>query len=527
MRLAFYAVCVACLFISRTGNAALTEFNSRLWQAENGLPNNVVQAIAQTSEGYLWIGTREGLACFDGEQFRIENLAPNSIQPSVLTLLGSKDGALWIGTDGAGIFLLTNGVLHPIDTPGGNANLSVNAIKESVDGRIWFGTSRGILVWSGNRMERMTNSTNVRQKLCTDARGHVWALDNTLVQLDAPPGDTNSIRFDKLPASARSLYCDSNEVFWLGSDSPPTSTLMRVQDGKLTVFPRGDGPAGFVSVIYRDSAGELWVGSYAGLSRFVDEEFVSFRAPDEASYRIYDIFEDRERNLWIGSEEGLTRLTPKRFRTLTKKDGLSMNNVVSVCPAQDGSVWIGTWGGGINHYLDGKITWFDTSNGLKSDFIMALAPARDGSLWAGFDYSVPPHRIRNGTVTTLPQSQGTALRDITATVALCEADDGSLWLGDRMFLLKWDGNHSVKYTTKDGLCDNNIHVCDLQRRGGHDVDWHRGRTSPMAGWKNQQSCRNGPNSIWALPSFRFMKMRPRLSGLEQGIMGCCADATEM
>ena len=486
MRFVYYLFCALCLAFPVVGSASLTEFNSRLWQAENGLPNNIVQAIAQTGDGYLWVGTREGLARFDGEQFRSEKLAPKALEPSVLALLGSRDGTLWIGTEGAGVFRLTNGVITQWDVPGGNENLGVYAIKESADGRIWIGTSRGVMVWSGKQMDRVANTDNVRQKLCLDGKGHVWALDNNLMRLDSTSKENNVIHSSKLPASARSVYCDSDDVFWIGSDSPPASTLMRFQDDDLTVYPRPDGPGGFVSVIFRDSLGELWIGSYAGLGRFVNGEFERFRPPDEPSYRIYAIYEDRERNLWVGSDEGLTRLTPKHFRTLTTKDGLSLNNVVSVCPSRDGGVWIGTWGGGINHYLDGKITWFNTTNGLKSDFSMALAPGRDGALWAGFDYSAPIHRIKDGKVSTLPRPPGTPLGDITAAEALCEGPDGSLWIGDRTFLVRWDGNRSIKYTAQDGLPNDRIHaICNgengtvwIGTEGGLS-QWREGKLSNL------------------------------------------------
>ena len=123
---------------------------------------------------------------------------------------------------------------------------------------------------------------------------------------------------------------------------------------------------------FRDSSGELWLGSYAGLSRFDNGQFTNLDISDGSSFRIYTIYEDTEKNLWIGSEEGLTRLTPKRFKTITKKQGLSLNTVVTVCPSRDGSIWISAWGAGLNHLVGDNITSLGKSNGLSSDFIMAM-----------------------------------------------------------------------------------------------------------------------------------------------------------
>src|ERR1700751_6017219 len=86
-----------------------SDYNVRLWQMEDGLPNNTVQAIAQTRDGYLWVGTREGLARFDGVKFQTVDLIPGHASLSISSLHQSHDGSLWIGTDNAGLFRLSSG----------------------------------------------------------------------------------------------------------------------------------------------------------------------------------------------------------------------------------------------------------------------------------------------------------------------------------------------------------------------------------------------------------------------------------
>lgn len=103
-----------------------------------------------------------------------------------------------------------------------------------------------------------------------------------------------------------------------------------------------------------DSQGNLWIGAYAGISRFNGHRFVNESKPEEPAYHIYAFAEDHERNLWVASDHGLERLTPKLFRTYTTKDDPSLNNVVSVCASRDGSIWIGAWGGG-------RIIWSRTN----------------------------------------------------------------------------------------------------------------------------------------------------------------------
>src|SRR6478736_1587048 len=82
------------------------EFSSRVWQMEDGLPHNIVQAIAQTSDGYLWVGTREGLARFDGFRFERIDVSFDRKYPSIPCLHAAGDGSLWVGSDGSGLFRL-------------------------------------------------------------------------------------------------------------------------------------------------------------------------------------------------------------------------------------------------------------------------------------------------------------------------------------------------------------------------------------------------------------------------------------
>src|SRR4051812_36213701 len=89
------ALCGLVFFTARIATAS--NYASKLWQMEDGLPHNIVQAIAQTRDGFLWVGTREGLARFDGTRFQVIKLTPELRHPSILCLLESKDGTLWIG----------------------------------------------------------------------------------------------------------------------------------------------------------------------------------------------------------------------------------------------------------------------------------------------------------------------------------------------------------------------------------------------------------------------------------------------
>src|SRR4051812_46230371 len=107
----FRAWLIGCSIFLSVDSRGDSQFSSRLWQVEDGLPHNIVQALTQTHEGYLWVGTREGLARFDGVNFTLLEFPGPIPHPSITALCEDWDGGLWIGTDNAGFFLLKDGKL--------------------------------------------------------------------------------------------------------------------------------------------------------------------------------------------------------------------------------------------------------------------------------------------------------------------------------------------------------------------------------------------------------------------------------
>ena len=437
----------------------------RLWQMEDGLPNNTVQAITQTRDGYLWIGTREGLARFDGMSFQNIELLAGKPSPSISCLHQSRNGDLWVGTDGFGLFRLSAAGVERFPKPDGRIDFEVREMLEAGDGALWLTSSGEVFVWKNGRLNFQAKLRRSLQGICADDQGGVWTAAGGLFRLDEPAHTNQVVRSTGLSFAARCIYYDrAGQAFWLGDEE----NLVEVKDDAVTTYRRSNHPPDYVSVFYRDSAGQLWVGSYLGLSRLVDGKFIDHSEPTAPQYRTYALVEDRERNLWVGSEEGLARLTPKVFKTITKADGLMVNTVVSVCAVADGSVWISTWGGGLYHWTEGARTALSQTDGLSSDKIMALAAGHDGSLWAGADNGGALNRIQGSQITTYGQKEGFTMSSSTATTALFEDHRGVLWIGSRELLQCWDGLHFSQFTTRDGLSHPKINaIC-----GGRDeVVW--------------------------------------------------------
>jgi signal transduction histidine kinase/ligand-binding sensor domain-containing protein len=476
------ALVLACLLLPGLRSQAQSDFYARLWQTENGLPNNIVQAVAQTRDGYIWVGTREGLARFDGEQFSFFYLLPKDIEPSINCLLGSSDGSLWIGTDGRGVFRLGQGGLQQFELPGSKTDYSTFKICESSDGSVWFETGGGVLCWRQNRLELVKALGSGHKNICSDAQGGIWVLDRNLIRADLPTPTNYFSKAGLLPRLGRILYRDSQGCFWIGADSSGGNDLIKVEGSTISRYATQKGPAGFPRMLLRDSSGELWVGSYEGLTRLVNGKFVPFESMDGSlaslTSKVYCMFEDREQNLWVGSYGGLTRLTPMRFKTITRKEGLPSNTALAVCSSRDGGVWISSWGSGLSHYVDGKITVLNTTNGLPSDYVMAVAESRDGSLWVGTDYGGPLLQIRENVVSAFDAAKGYAISH--GVPALYEDEKGLLWIGTRDSLQTWDGTEFKKYTTRHGLSDIEVDaLC-----GGAEGSVWIGAVGGLSRWKD-------------------------------------------
>jgi PAS domain S-box-containing protein len=198
-------------------------------------------------------------------------------------------------------------------------------------------------------------------------------------------------------------------------------------------------PENDVRSIVQTRDGYLWLATEEGLARF---DGVHFRVFDKHSIDaiknnfILSLFEDREGTLWIGSwGGGLVRFSRGRFEAYGESDGLSDDIVNVITQDRDGNIWIGTGEGGVNVWKDGKFTAYTTKQGLSHDRVHALCPSHDGSLWIGSDGGLD--HLRDGKITSLQQPEDLKKNGV---FALYEDERGVLWIGS---------NHGL-YSYKDG-----------------------------------------------------------------------------
>ena len=394
-----------------------TQYVHNVWQADDGLPQNYVVAIAQTLDGYVWLATQEGLARFDGVKFTtFDNRNTEGIKENnILALLADRGGGLWLGSEGGGLSLLKDGRLVNYTTKDGLCSDVIESICEDHEGSIWIGTDAGLNRFKNGRID--TFPTSERQ-----------------------PGESIICVFE-----------DREDTLWLGTDG---GGLITLRGGHLTRYTSRDGLANdLVRAIYEDSSGQLWIGTRDGLSKFQHGKFTTYsKQQGLANNGVLSICEDLDRNLWIGTDGGgLNRLKDGKFTVYSKAEGLSDDSVAAIFEDREGNLWIGTYGGGLNRLKDGRFTVYDEGMGLSNDTARSIIQDRAGDVWIATRNGLD--RLREGKFTIYTSRQGLANDSV---LSLFEDDRGDLWAGTRGGLSRFHRGRFTSYTTKDGLCDDTV-----------------------------------------------------------------------
>jgi signal transduction histidine kinase/ligand-binding sensor domain-containing protein/DNA-binding response OmpR family regulator len=407
----------------------LSQYVLNTWTSRNGLPQNGVYAIAQTEDGYIWVGTEEGLARFDGIRFTVfDDSGPAKLGNKwVRRLCAGPDNTLWVGTR-AGLVRYRAGVFHTITTADGLASDDITALYVSRDGSVWIGTPQGLNRASNGKIRRYTSHDglpdNDIRSITEDRNGSVWVGTRTgLAHLQGERFIAFGRR-DGLPdGTIGALAGAPDGSLWIGTSK---GGLARWNNGTLSNWSSRIGhPHDAITSLLQDRDGNLWIAFNNGLGRMVGSVFT--RGVDRRGLPgddLRSLLEDREGNLWIGAlEGGLFQLRDGKFTPFGEQEGIP-NLTGEVLGTRDGSVWVGTYKDGLKRIKNGKIETVSMRTGLPSNAVYSLAEAADGSLWVGTDQG-RLSRIKNGNVT---KYQDSAARDYPFTAVL-EDREGRIWTG--------------------------------------------------------------------------------------------------
>lgn len=411
-----------------------------------GVPFSSTRKIIAETSGQIWIGT-------DSQLFRLVSdvravnfqllLQTNALPGKLDYLLASPRGGFWEFANDRIYRVPTNALASLVqftpNYPWGTNSRIMTAIEDHT-GHLVVGTyNGGVYRFQADGQAHAIEglSQNTALSLCEDREANLW--------VGTDGGGLNRVKanpFMSLPAGrdwvVQSTYADTNGGIWLGFNGG--GAAYAIGDGWKDYGPaeglygsseNGRGKPNFSAVIV-DRQQQVWVGTRDnGLYEFVDGNFQPARDPRLAGRNISALFEDRAGNLWIGTDAGLDCWTGREWRWLNQQSGLSADRITALAEDRDGNLWIGTERHGLNRWRDGKISQYRQTDGLPSDNITSLCVDNDNVLWVGTGNGLG--RFAFGRWTSFTTKDGLASDSICY---LIEDEQEHLWIGSNLGLMR-------------------------------------------------------------------------------------------
>jgi len=374
--------CCPCAF-ALNPSLDISQYAHKAWTVRDGFFKGIITSIAQTPDGYLWLGTEFGLLRFDG--VRSVPWAPpkgNQLPGSVVRLLAARDGRLWIGTN-EGLASWKNGNLTRYPALDGQ---DVLALREDRMGTVWVGTF-GLPTGRLCAIQSSSNATCYGEdgslgrgviSLYEDIGGNLWAGATTGLWR-WKPGPPKRYPTPDQVTEINALIESDDGALWMAMPGG----IRQLVHGKVEAYPPLRSGRQFrPNCLLRDRNGGLWIGTQEGLLHAHQGRTDLFtRSEGLSGDFICNLFEDREGNIWVATVNGLDRFRDFAVHTISIQQGLSNATVVSVLAAKDGSLWLGTISG-LNRWNDGQFTIYRKRNGgLPDDAVQSLFQDDHGRIW--------------------------------------------------------------------------------------------------------------------------------------------------
>jgi signal transduction histidine kinase/ligand-binding sensor domain-containing protein len=497
-------------------NRTSSQYVRAHWDNQNGLFGGSVHAIAQTPDGFLWVGTDKGLLRFDGFTFVAVPLptGANSSQNPVLGLVTDIDGDLWVELQGAELFHEVNGRFksvastYPSHAPEISAvgkaakggvlvwDLSeglwrargdrsqdvaaagggllpgaspVISIAETPDGTIWMGTLGGGLYSFLNGKVSGANSASTERKInCLLPLGdrELWVgTDNglsrwngTVLSKDGLPQDLNDVQI-------LTMLRDRDANVWIGT----AKGLYRINAKGATLFDERDvRGTGSISALFEDREGNIWVGGALGLERIRDTTFVTYSPNPSLSQSNGPVYVDDRNRAWFAPGDGGLYTVSNAQVDAVSGLALGADEIYSITGGRD-HVWLGREHGGLTRLRFGsggapQVDDYTRSNGLAQDSVYTVYEDHQGALWAG-TLNAGVSRFKDGRFTTFTTANGLASNTVTS---IAETRDGTIWFGTPNGVSALANGQWKSYSVADGLPSNEVN-CLFE--GGADRLW--------------------------------------------------------
>ena len=481
------AILLWCESLAFALNPALTvsQYSHAAWRIRDGAFSSQVTSIAQTPDGYLWLGTEAGLLRFDGVRaVRWQPREGGSLPSTNITkLFVSHDGRLWIGTfaglaslkDGrlvtypelagatvvslaedsrrtvwAGIIAVPHGRLcafrATVECVGQDGRFGVGVFSLLDDaGTLWVGAASGLWRLTSGDPTLHTTARNISDLLRLGNGRLLTVTSNGLRQLAGNRLDPYRIPGLERPSRALRLLADRDGAAWIGT----AAGLLHVHDGQADLFARSDGLSGdIVRDLFEDREGNLWVATNEGLDRFRELAVTTLaRGRGFPADVISSILRTRDESVWIGSADGLTRWKDGQTTTYRTREGLPDNRIGTMFEDSGGRLLVATLGG--MAVFEGGA--FAALRSVATRIVYGIVEERPGEFWISDQEHGLIHLVGERVVARVPWS-GLG-RDDHATAIVADRTRQGLWLGfyNGGVMFVKDGKSRASFGPADGL----------------------------------------------------------------------------
>ncbi len=470
-KLCWIFIC-ACLFLAVgdagwAASSARPQNNTRytidVWENDDGLPQNSIISMTQTRDGYLWLGTVNGLVRFDGMRFAVfnEDNAPGLGSSPIVKLFEDSRGGLWIGTELEGVVLAKDGKVTRLGIGRGSREGRLTAICEDSAGAIWLCTADGQL-WRYregvmNTFLTASGHPGGYGSVVADIAGRLWVGSDKGILLVNPEADFSggelTVERTLVAAAPDFMIASRGGGFWSFSRGSIERWSAEGVGQSLGSFALGSSR---LTSACEDHEGNLLVGTLGqGVAVFERSGRHSLISTNEglSGSLVLSLQMDSENTLWVGTDgSGLNRLKRRTMRVVEQSRGLTVR---SVSADAQGGVWmsfnaLSLSADGAGYFKDGSYGGFGRDRGLLFSTVSSVLVDRRQRVWAG----------TQGGLFQLGQSnfnwigRGEIIPPVI--MAMHEDRQGQLWLGTRSGLVRWEAGAPVILTTRDGLSGEEV-----------------------------------------------------------------------
>jgi len=450
-------------------NKAPGEYIIRNWAEEDGLPHRLVLALYETRDGYIWLGTQDGLARFDGVHFTVFNSVntPAIVESSMRAMVETRDGTLWIATlrsdllrIKAGHFERMTGWLPESWTRGGVRDLFLDS-----KGILWFTTGDGVGRLGENGQPQIlspavmpTDLNYVRRRIVEDNSGRLWISASDGVRSVQGGRVSPPLKI----GSARALYVASDGTLWVGLDGQGINRF-RPGDPNPDRLPLPFSSANLrVTVIRSDRHGNVWVGTTSGLYR-LQPQLGDAAEGLLGDAEVEDLLEDSHGNLWVATRSGLVQIKDPPFRSLAAGKGLQ--EATALVEDRKGTIWFTTSQPPYLQKVQDGIAV--PAAGPLPDGIQTVFEDRRGRMLLGCNGGL--YYLRDKTWLPFPESPRQTI------MAIADDGAGTLWVADEGGSVhRLSGSGTKSFGRTEGLSGNRIERLYVTREGNAWIPTHDG-----------------------------------------------------